>query len=454
MITRPRSESTEQQTLKVIGFICILSAPWWVYGLFFPFPSNYPIENNLPALLLVLVLVLALQIILLRRMTAGDHFMAEVMIVGFLLKLAAVSAYMFTSVRLYAGVADVFTYFFGGARIVEKFSLTGEWTLLQPFWNTNFIVMLTSVLIHVFGPAFQALMIIFATVSYWGQYLFYRAFCIAFPTRQHKVAALFMFFLPSIVFWTATIGKDAVIFFFIGGCCYGFAKMAQRAQLSGLVTVLTSLGGVMLVRPHVAGMLAISFVGAYLVSRNRSGALGMAMKICSIPLLLLASVYFVVQTRTSLDLRDVEQTRSVLKRTGDVNYQLSGSAFGGSLTYRLAAAPFLLFRPLPWEVRNPQMAIAAIEALGLMIFAWRRRRLVWSSVRKCRENAFVIFLWLYFLEFSLLFAGAMTNFGLLVRQKDMLIPVALMIFLSQPLGSVKRLRSRDTNCFSLAAPVH
>src|ERR1700732_474537 len=117
MNTRPRSESTEQQTLvKVISFICILTAPLWVYGLFFPFPSNYPIENNLPALVLVLVLVLAVQVILIRRVTAGDHFMAEVMIVGFLLKLAAVSAYMFMSVRVYAGIADVFFYFYLGSR--------------------------------------------------------------------------------------------------------------------------------------------------------------------------------------------------------------------------------------------------------------------------------------------------------------------------------------------------
>ena len=229
MNTRPRSESTEQQTLvKVIGFVCVLSAPLWVYGLFFPFPSDFPIENNLPALVLVLVLVLAGQVILIRRMTAGDHFMAEVMAVAFLLKLAAVSAYIFMSVRVYEGVADVFFYFSSGLRIVHKFSLTGDWTFLQPFWSTNFIIMLTSWLVFVFGPAFQALMIVFATLSFWGQYLFFRAFCIAFPTAKRRAAALFVFFLPSIVFWTATIGKDAVILFFIGASCYSFAKLTRR----------------------------------------------------------------------------------------------------------------------------------------------------------------------------------------------------------------------------------
>ncbi len=188
-------ESTKQDTLvKLVGFLCILSSPIWVYGLFFPpFPSNYGIENHHPTELLVLVLVLALQLVLIQRMSAGDRFMAEVMVVGFLLKLAAVSAYMFMVFRLYEGSADVVIYFTAGWRMANNLSLTGDWTFLQPFWNTNFIIMLTSWLVSVFGPAFQALMILFATLSFWGQYLFFRAFCIAFPRGQHKTAALFMF---------------------------------------------------------------------------------------------------------------------------------------------------------------------------------------------------------------------------------------------------------------------
>jgi hypothetical protein len=435
----PQPENAEQQTLvRAIGFLCILSSPLWVYGLFFPIPPNFPIENNLPGLVLVLVLVLALQFVLIQSMSHGNRFLAEVMVVGFLLKLAAVSAYMFMSFRVY-GAADVFLYFFLGLRIVNRYSLTGEWTFLRPFWNTNFIVMLTSWLVYVFGPGFQALMIIFATLSYWGQYLFFRAFCIAFPARQNKSAALFMFLLPSIVFWTATIGKDAVIFFFLGSCCYGFAKMAHRTNPVGLVTTLISLGGVMLVRPPIAGMLAISFAGAYLLSRNLRGLFGIAAKTLCLPLLLLASMYFVAKARTFLDLGRIEQTQGGLTRVAGFN-QIGGSAFSGSFTYRLVMAPFLLFRPFLWEVRSPQAAIAGIEAFTLLIFVWRRRHLLRLSLRTWRENTFVLFSWVYAVEFSILIAGAMSNFGLLARQRVMLVPLALMVVLSQPLPSVGALR--------------
>src|SRR5712671_5925595 len=129
-----RMESTKHEALvKSVSFICILSAPLWVYGLFFPFPSDYgPVSgalatraiaafSSLAATLLVLVLVLALQLILIRRMSAGDRFIAGVMVVGFLLKLAAVSAYMFMVFRVYDSSADAVHYFGSGVQIVNKF---------------------------------------------------------------------------------------------------------------------------------------------------------------------------------------------------------------------------------------------------------------------------------------------------------------------------------------------
>src|ERR1700730_4235909 len=141
-------ESTRFEAIvKLVGFICILSAPLWVYGLFFPFPSDFDIENHGPTVLLVLVLVLALQLGLIQKISAGDRFTAGVMVVGFLLKLAAVSAYMFMAFRVYEGTADALHYFGSGVQIVDRFSLTGEWTTPRPLLSSNLIAMLASWLI-------------------------------------------------------------------------------------------------------------------------------------------------------------------------------------------------------------------------------------------------------------------------------------------------------------------
>jgi hypothetical protein len=426
-------ETTKQDSLvRLVASICLLTSPWWVYNLFFPFSPGFGIENRPLAIIPVLVVVIPVQIGLIQWRSAGDRFMAEVMLAGSLLKLAAVSMFLLMITRVYKGDADMVIYFSHANAIVDKYSLTGEWTFLHPFWSNNFIVMLSSWLSFVFGPTCQGLMILFATLSYWGEYLFFRAYCIAFPNGRHKAAALFMFFLPSIVFWAAAIGKDAVIFFFIGACCYGFAKVMRTGGPTSFAIVLVSLGGVSLVRPHIAGMLALSLVCAYLLSQNRLGFFGMASKILGVPLLLFASVYFAVQASTFVDLKDLEQTQKVLGKVADDN-NFGGSAFGGgSLPYRLAGAPFLLFRPFPWEVRSIPAAIAGIESFGLLLFVWRRREVVRSSLWNYRRNAFVLFLWIFTIEFLLIFAAAMTNFGLLVRQRIMLLPVALIIILSPP----------------------
>lgn len=397
------------------------------------------VEEGRVSLALLLLLAAVVHALLIRWLSDGDHFLAQVMLIGFLVKIAGVSALMATVVHVYDSVGDVFYYYFTAASIADKHALTGHWTILQPYWSTNFIVMLTSWMMYVIGKSFQSLMVVYALFSYWGQYLFYRSFCIGFPNQDRRTAALFMFFLPSVVFWTSTIGKDAIVFFCIGLCCYGFARMSQAHDPSALLIVLVSLGGVMLVRPHVAGMLAISMGGAYLVTRNSGGSLGVAVKCIGVPTLLLASVYFVNQASSFMELKDVGGTGKRLERAGQVNLQVEGTKMGSSLTFRLLAAPFLLFRPFPWEVRNPQMAICSIEGFTLMIFFWKRRKAVLPTMQRCRESPFFLFSWIYLVEFSFLFAGAMTNFGLLARERDMLIPVAVMTFLSVP-GPQKQLR--------------
>src|ERR1700719_107081 len=109
-----------------IGFICIVTAPLWVYGLLFPFPLDFGIENEPLRVIPVLALVIVVQLALIQRLSTGDRFMAGVMVVGFLFKLAAVSAFMFMVARVYDGAADVTVYYGSGWRIIDKFSLTGE----------------------------------------------------------------------------------------------------------------------------------------------------------------------------------------------------------------------------------------------------------------------------------------------------------------------------------------
>ncbi len=119
----------------------------------------------------------------------------------------------------------------------------------------------------------------------------------------------------------------------------------------------------------------------------------------------------------------------------------------------MALAPFLLIRPFPFEVHNFQSAFASIEGLCLLVIFVRRRKVLYRTLLGIRSNAFSMFLALYTIEFTIIYAAATTNFGLLNRQRVMLLPFALMLFLgdsrweAQPVSlpvRTFRLRRRST----------
>src|SRR5207248_3182533 len=178
-------------------------------------------------------------------------------------------------------------YFYEGSVYAYDVTSLGHWQLLQPFWSTKFIYMLSGAAQVFLGSSLQAVTVLFAMASFWGEYLFYRAFCETAPDGDHRLAALFFFLLPSIVFWPACIGKDSVILLFLGGAMRAFAIVSRRLAPLSLSALLLCTAGVMLVRPHVALMLAISLLLPFVLSRNRQGLVGILSRFVAAPLLLL-----------------------------------------------------------------------------------------------------------------------------------------------------------------------
>ena len=50
-----------------------------------------------------------------------------------------------------------------------------------------------------------------------------------------------------------------------------------------------------------------------------------------------------------------------------------------------------------------------------------------ALIRRWKIDSFAAFLLVYTAQFSIIFAGAMSNFGLLARQRVMLMPFAIMM---------------------------
>ena len=145
---------------------------------------------------MLVLLIVAINASLLVYVTRRDSYLRVVMAVGMLAKLAAASLYLYMAFRVYDAASDLFRYFSQGQVYAYDVTAFGRWQLLEPFWSNNFIYMLAGAAQVFLGSSIQAVTILFAMVSFWGEYLFYTAFREAAPQGEHRLAAVFFFLLP------------------------------------------------------------------------------------------------------------------------------------------------------------------------------------------------------------------------------------------------------------------
>jgi hypothetical protein len=414
--------------VNLAGVLLLVSAPFWLFELFGIYEEDMSISSFVAASTVALIAIFNFVLIL--HCTRQHPSLRRLMAVGLLAKMAAAGLYVTMVVRLYNYSADMPHYFYTAQGLATSYAQTGILTVPTPLWGTNFPSFLAQCIFAVTGISLPVAMVIFASLSFWGAYFIYRAFCIGFPdATRFDLLATVAFLLPSCVFWTASISKDAVVMLGAGIATYGFARVHHRLGLQGYVLLVTGLAITMTVRPHMAGILAIAFFFPYLFGANRTGMSGLALKVLGIPALVALTWVFVSRAQTYVEMRDFSEGKSAVMQVAKNNSGMGASTYGESLGSRMALAPFLLIRPFPFEVRNFQAAFASIEGLWVLVMFVRRRKVLYRTLTRIRSNVFAMFLVLYTIEFTVIYAAATTNFGLLNRQRVMLMPFTLMLFL-------------------------
>lgn len=409
--------------LTLLALVLVVSSPGWLYLLFFA-----SAQFDYSSALLQVPPILIIQGVLVAIASRRDGFLRRVMLVGTLAKLACASIFLYMAFHVYDASVDSLHYFDQGRVYIGAMKANGGFLLLQPFWSNNFIYMLSGLFQSVVGYDLQTTMVFFALISFWGEYFCYRAFCAAAPLEDRSQPALLLFLLPSLVFWSAPVGKDSVMLLFIGIAAFGLAKLSQEMVVTGVALSLFGIAGVTLVRPHVALMIAAGFAVPFLLGPSRKGVGGMMIKVFGLPLLAAVTLYLAFSAQEFLQIEDFSQSAVILQKVGSTS-NFGGSAFGGTAGpgQRILATPVLFFRPFPWEVHNGQSAVAAVEGSLLAFLVWKRRKQLSLILKNLRENPFVFFALVYVVEFSIIFSAAISNFGLLARQRVMATPFLIML---------------------------
>jgi hypothetical protein len=254
---------------------------------------------------------------------------------------------------------------------------------------------------------------------------------------DHRRFTLLMLFFPSLLFWPASIGKDAVMLFLLGVVFYGASQLlGPDVRWWGILPVIAGAAGMMLIRSHVALMAALSLAvaTAFAVlggSRSR-GSSGRGRAVRGVALVVVIAAAALATTQTSRfftqEAGEATSTEQALELTVE-RTQIGESAFEPIVVTSPAQIPkatvSVLFRPYPWEAKNVANLLAAAESLllaGLLVFSIGRLRF-WPS--SAWRRPILIYAAAYTLMFVVAFSS-IGNGGILARQRVQMLPFLLL----------------------------
>ncbi|MBW3573507.1 MAG: hypothetical protein KY450_01405 [Actinobacteria bacterium] len=391
----------------------------------------------------------------------GHRALRRLVVVGLGAKLVGTLARYAVLLSVY-GEGDALEYDRIGTQLAGSFA-KGDFSvdLGQRVIGTGFIEILTGLVYTVTGPTRLGGFLVYSWFGFWGLYLFFRAFRLACPDGLHRRYGLLLFFLPSMLFWPSSIGKDAWMTLMLGTFAYGAAALLTRRP-SGVLWVVVGTAGSAMVRPHVTVIAVAALMLAYLlVGSGRPSYARPLSKVAG--LAVLAVVFFLAFGAVENYLRLDEETSvdDVFDRTTERTSK-GGSEFeapGARSPAELPVAIFsVLFRPLPFEAANPLALFASLEGTFLLVLFIRHWRYLRNLVPR-RRLPYLTLVASYSLMFAVAFSNV-ANFGILARQRTQLFPFVLVL-LAVPLprrkGAPHHAGTRRTdqrrNETELSAPV-
>ncbi|OPC80250.1 hypothetical protein B4N89_04185 [Embleya scabrispora] len=388
--------------------------------------------------LIVFPLLLTVSVPLLSRFSRDEPPWVRRLVIGALVaKLLACFARYWMSFVLYEGRADAATYDLVGRAIAPHFR-DGDFTvdIGRKVIGTGFIMIVTGIVYAIVGQSLLAGYLVYSWLGFWGLYLFWRAFNVAYPDGDRRRYGKLLFFLPSLLFWPSGIGKDTWMMFTLGMAAYGVALLLVRKRGAFVFLILGAVGTTM-VRPHVTVLLLCGLCVGYLL-RNRpqqASALGPLRAAFGIVVLGVGCVLALQQVGTFFGTPGIgaAQANQVIAKTQTQTAQ-GGSAQAVDDQAALAISPAalpqslvtVLFRPFPFEAHNIQALVASLEGvvlMGLFVVALPRLKRIPGLLIRRPYVAFVI---VYTLVFALAFAN-IRNFGILTRERVQVFPFVLVL---------------------------
>lgn len=304
-------------------------------------------------------------------------------------------------------------------------------------------------LLHYYFGGIWATNLFMTVFAFAGQIAIYAALARGVDERRHVPLALGCLLVPSMVFWTAALQKEAVAFGGLGMVTLGLRHVVDRELLRGVLMTLVGAFILSISKPYLLFTLAAS-AGVYVYWERsmrggnevqiRPGVLLVAASVAGIAFIGLGELF----PRYALGNLGEEAMRLQQvggRVTGGSSYLLVDPASDSMLT-KIAFLPLALltslFRPLIIEVSNAMMLINAAETTAFVYLFYRifRRHRPGGVYRLLKGNPTLMFMVAMTFMVALGVGISSTNLGTLSRYRTPMLPfyagLLLLLYTAEP----------------------
>ena len=304
--------------------------------------------------------------------------------------------------------------------------------------GTRFVDWLTSILINL-NLSFVGVFFFFNCLGTIGL-LAFDSTLKSIPSHSKKFTSLktFLPFLPSISFWSAGLGKDAISFLAISLAIWSITRLRKKNSILVISIII-----MLLVRPHIAAIMVVALCTSIAFERGVKLPIKVLVLLISLLgtslILPFALKYSGVSSYGGLNSESIQTY--IDKRQ---SYNLEG---GSSVNIDSMSLPMqmftYLFRPFPFEARSITSLFASLDNMVLfMIIIIGLKSIFHKNLKYDFANR--KFLWVYSLLTLVILSMTTANLGIAMRQKWMFVPVIMYLFLSAISVSKIRRNSKST----------
>ena len=271
--------------------------------------------------------------------------------------------------------------------------------------------------------------LLFAALSFIGMVCFYVAFRDTMPNWAVLPYFGLLFFLPTMVFWPSSVGKDALMVLGLGLLALGASRIFARRSRSGLVLVAAGALLTGLIRPHVLAIALGAILAAAVLARFGGLGVSRTTRVVLVGVALIAMVYVVPLAAARIG---ADEGLETFLENQKVNTAQGGSAVAGDAVRSPLDLPEatlrVLFRPLPNEASTPGLLFSALEGTALLLLTIWRLPTIWANRRIVRSEPYVIFSLAFTVAFVIAFSSIL-NLGILARQRSQIVPLLLTVLI-------------------------